>query len=102
MVPARIEIRIALCESQYGTQNQKRKEDALRRVDNDTHPCTPEARAGIRQKERTTNDAFDDAPGLVKMVKAKEHTACQSVPPAKYSLHLRKKDASEQELLSQY
>src|SRR5215212_151293 len=39
-------------------------------------------------QEDTANDRRQDAPGLVEMVAAMEHTVCYPAPPAKYPLHL--------------
>src|SRR5215208_5256850 len=81
---------LGLCPTHYDPNDQERKVHTLCRVDDDAHPGAAEAPARKCVQEDTANDRRQDAPGLVEMVAAMEHTVCDPAPPAKYSLHLGK------------
>src|SRR5215218_7114671 len=81
---------LGLCQTQYDPKDQESKVHTLCRVDDDAHPGTAEAPARKCVQEDTANDRRQDAPGLVGVVGAMEHTVCYPAPPAKYSLHFGK------------
>ena len=53
------------------------------------------------QEQDTADSIRRDAPGLVKMVEAEEHTICYPAPPAKCAFHLGKQHSAKQQLLSE-
>src|SRR5687768_5575491 len=79
-----------LCQTQYDPKDQESKVHTLCRVDDDAHPGAAESPARKCVQEDTANDRRQDAPGLVGVVGAMEHTVCYPAPPAKYALHFRK------------
>src|SRR5215211_5149385 len=90
-----------LCQTQYDSKDQESKVHTLSRVDDDAHPGAAEAPAWKCVQEDTTNDRPWDAPGLVKVIEAKEHPVCYPAPPAKYALHPEQQHTPKEKLLSQ-
>ena len=88
-----------LRQAKHQAKDQEADEYTLSGMCDDAIPGTAEAFGRIG-KEEYTGDGYH-TPRLVDMVKPKQDTIGQPVPPAKHFIHPWQQQSTEQQLLSQ-